>query len=653
MTNPDSILKIVIKFLFPCCRLFAFTFYYSVVNAQECPPNIDFENGTFEGWTCHVGFIVEQERSRSVIRLFPIPLASSNRHTMYSLSSGNGLDPYAKFPINCPNGSGHSVKLGNDEGGALAEGLSYEFTVPANRNLFKIIYNYAVVFQESPHLEYQQPRFEVEVTNVTRNERISCSSFEFHPFGPLIPGFKKAANLVNDVPLWYKDWTTSSINLNGHAGETIRLFFRTADCTYFDHFGYAYIDVNTECNGEFADIKYCPDDTLINLTAPSGYQSYTWYDNAFTQVLSMASNVSLLPEEASAPIPVQVFPYYGHGCVDTLYAKLTPTLTVNANAGRDVLCCNNDSVNIGSASIPGLAYSWSPAEGLSDPFASNPLANPGSPSTYVLTANSSGGGCVNRDTVFVNTSLINDSLQVIGSLNYCIDIGESPVLKVENTDSIQWFRNDVEINGANQTEYKPIQTGNYYAALFNKDACKVTTLKKAVEIDQQQEGISYPIKYIVAAVPTNLEARNFGDSVLWRPSLNLQNPNINSPVFTGSSDQVYTINIKTISGCITVDTQMIKIIPHADIYVPTAFTPNEDGHNDVLRPIPVGIKEFHYFKIFNRLGKLIFETKNPASGWDGKVNAVLQSSQVVVWIAEGMGWDNKIYVRKGASTILR
>src|SRR4030095_9237971 len=118
-------------------------------------------------------------------------------------------------------------------------------------------------------------------------------------------------------------------------------------------------------------------------------------------------------------------------------------------------------------------------------------------------------------------------------------------------------------------------------------------------------------------------------------------------------DQLYTIEIKTSSECTTVDTQFVKIVAHADIYVPNAFTPNDDGLNDILRPILIGIKEFHYFKIFNRWGQLLFDTKNPSAGWDGRLNATPMSSQVIVWMAEGLGLDNKIYFRKGVSTILR
>jgi gliding motility-associated-like protein len=648
----NSIDRIIRRFL--CCSLKIFSITSClIIHAQECPKNIDFETGTFENWTCYVGFLLE-EGNKNIIRLSPTGQPAQNRQTMYASTLKDSLDPYGHFPVNCPNGSGHSVRLGNDEGGALAEGLSYEFTIPANKNLFTIIYNYAIVFQESPHLEHQQPRFEVEVTNITKNEIMTCSSFEFHPFGPLIPGFKIAPELVNNVPLWYKDWTTTSINLNGHAGETIRLFFKTADCTYFDHFGYAYIDVNTECNGEFMAAKYCAGDTSITLTAPAGYRNYNWYNATFSQSLGNTQTLSLPAETvAGIPIPVVVSPDYGYGCIDTFYAKAANTLTVKANAGPDKLSCNNDSASIGSAAISGLAYRWTPSQGLSDSAISSPLANPGLATRYVLTASSNGGGCIDRDTVYVAKSFINDSVEVIGKLNYCSGSGDSLTLRVQNAGEIQWFRDTLEIEGESHSEYKPDQSGIYFAQLSNGDGCNVLTQKKVVHIDSVKQGINYPIQIAVSDVPVNLNARDFGDIFLWSPGTFLTDPNIASPGFKGKTDQLYTIHIGTLSGCATVDTQMVKVVPHAEIYVPSAFTPNDDQINDILRPILFGIREFHYFKVFNRWGNLVFETNKAGTGWDGKEKATSASNQIVVWMAEGIGWDNKVYFRKGFCTILR
>ncbi len=154
-------------------------------HSQNCPPNIDFETGNFSGWTCYTGS-VSAANSTNVFFLSPSGGPVPDRHTMYNIGTGE-LDRYGKFPVNCPNGSGRSIRLGNDQGGGEAEGISYEFTIPANRNEYSLIYHYAVVFQDPNHLEFQQPRMEIEIKNLTDDNIISCSSFSFLPFGTILP----------------------------------------------------------------------------------------------------------------------------------------------------------------------------------------------------------------------------------------------------------------------------------------------------------------------------------------------------------------------------------------------------------------------------------------------------------------------------------
>ena len=84
---------------------------------------------------------------------------------------------------------------------------------------------------------------------------------------------------------------------------------------------------------------------------------------------------------------------------------------------------------LGANSKPGLAYSWSPAAGLSNPKIANPLASPLSTTSYILTTSHDGGGCVNKDTVVVTASIIDTSLQLIGKDMYCADSGDSAILK--------------------------------------------------------------------------------------------------------------------------------------------------------------------------------------------------------------------------------
>jgi gliding motility-associated-like protein len=452
-----------------------------LIKAQNCPPNIDFEDGNFDGWTCYTGG-VSAGGGQNTISLSPSsPIGG--RHTMMSYFPGDGVDQYGGFPVNCPNGSGHSIKLGNNTGGAEAEGISYQFTIPSGVNEYTLIYNYAVVFQDPNHQVYEQPRMEIEITNVTDGNTISCSSFAFFPFGTPLPGFQQSSVIEGNAPVWYKDWSAVTINLNGNAGKTIKLFFKTSDCTFRRHFGYAYIDVNSECSGRFEGASFCPDDNFVDVIAPYGYQSYTWYNSTFTQVLGTQQTLSFIPPPpTSTQVAVVLVPYNGYGCLDTLYTDVINNLVVVANAGKDTVSCNHQPVPIGSQPLLGVKYSWLPTAGLSNPTIANPLALPDTTTTYYLTAMSKGGGCVRLDTVIVKAFNVDNALQLLGKANYCIGSGDSAVLVVQSADSIQWYKDNIAIIGANQVRYRVTQTGSYHAVLFGGFGCTVNTAKTQITI---------------------------------------------------------------------------------------------------------------------------------------------------------------------------
>ena len=625
--------------------------FSTIAFAQNCPPNIDFETGTFNNWTCYIGnaVVVNNANQISISESLPMP----ERHTMYSRNSGE-RDFFGGFPVNCPNGSGNSIRLGNSTGGGEAEGISYEFRIPPDQHEYSLIYHYAVVFQDPHHLEFQQPRMEVEVVNVTDDSVISCSSFTFVPYGNILPGFfESSVRGDDDSPVWCKDWSAVSVNLDGLAGKTIRLFFKTGDCTFRRHFGYAYIDVNTECSSEFVGANFCPDDTAVNVVAPYGYQTYRWWNSNFTQLLGTDQSIRFFPPpSAGTTIAVEVIPYNGYGCVDTLYARLIDTLTIRAFAGPDQNYCGETPVLIGGNPKPGLVYSWSPATGLSDPNIANPLASPNITTRYVLSVRNSGGGCLNTDEVVVSSSALDTTLEVIGKTVYCLGMSESAILQARQADSIQWFRNGVPVNG-NSFQYTVGSSGNYFARLYNSNGCTVTTRTQNILVDLPRKGITYPTEYVVSGLPYKLGARDFGIVYQWSPAMYLDDPNIVAPQFKSNSDQSYTIRIETTSGCVTVDTQAVKIVPFAEIQVPTAFTPNNDGKNDVLRPVLMGIKELRYFRVYNRWGQLLYETKTANTGWDGRIGGTQQKTEVVVWVAEGVGSDGRIYLRKGTSAIIK
>jgi gliding motility-associated-like protein len=120
---------------------------------------------------------------------------------------------------------------------------------------------------------------------------------------------------------------------------------------------------------------------------------------------------------------------------------------------------------------------------------------------------------------------------------------------------------------------------------------------------------------------------------------------------TGTEEGNYSVIIKTAEGCTTIDSAYLK-----DVYmpfyfnVPNAFTPNNDGLNDTFRPVATGdlIRQFSMV-IYNRWGQLIFETTNPAEGWDGKDAPM----GVYSWVISYSNHTGKVFKMRGSVTLLK
>ena len=88
--------------------------------------------------------------------------------------------------------------------------------------------------------------------------------------------------------------------------------------------------------------------------------------------------------------------------------------------------------------------------------------------------------------------------------------------------------------------------------------------------------------------------------------------------------------------------------------IPNAFTPNNDGLNDLLKVMHNStIVSINYFKIFNRAGNQIFQTNDINAGWDGKINGAIAESDAYYWIVEYNTWDSKVFKEKGSTLLVK
>lgn len=952
----------------------------------QCPPNIDFELGNFTGWQCYSGFF------NGTVTMGPLIPPNPGRHDIISAATVPIRDPWGNFPTLCPNGSNYSIRIGLESTGTNADRVTYTFTIPPTQNLYSLIYNYAIVINNTGgHPANIQPRLTITVRNLTDNTTDPCSSFDiaYSNANPL-PGFQDAPS---NPSVKFKPWAANSINLDGNAGKTIEISFTATGCgaSGGSHFGYAYVDLNTECSSSFIGAAYCPDDTAINVTAPFGYQSYEWWNPAFTINYGNTQILNFTPPPPSGTqVAVILVPFNGYGCRDTLYADLLDTLNVFANAGADKLSCQNDPVQLGVNSTPGFVYSWSPVTALSDPNISNPIATPSVTTQYVLTVRNSGGGCLTTDTVTVKAAVLDNSIQQTGVSTYCFGDPQAAILHVKPADSIQWYRNTIPIPGANDTLYNVVQTGTYHATIFSFVGCQLTTsdiaitvnpvpvvgfttnaqdlcfnnhqfvftdtstiafgtmtytwdmgdaspllntqnvnysyavpgtytvkqlvvsdqgcsdsafytvnvfdspaagfdantkgicqkindfiftnsstlavgtmqylwnygdgqtdttrdarhyyaqpgtftvrltvttekgcpndsafdvtvypepivgftvpnaqqcfgnnlfnfnngstiltgnmqyiwyfgdgatdnIRDAVHsyavpgeylvkmvalsdkgctdstssnvkifkyavadftvepicintrlqlfnktintspsvstflwdfgngaisslqnpvysypapgtytiqlsvsnvqcpqtvsvknrdvvIDAPVAGIKYPVVEAVMNFPEQLQARQIANTVLWTPSINLDFVNSYRPSFKGLTSQLYYVQLKTRTGCLTVDTQFVQIKKKIKIYVPTSFTPDGNGLNEFLYPVLMGFQKLSIFRVYDRWGKMLFQSQTERPGWDGKVNGEKVTLQTVVWMVEAIDVDGVTHKEQGTTVLLR
>jgi len=135
----------------------------------------------------------------------------------------------------------------------------------------------------------------------------------------------------------------------------------------------------------------------------------------------------------------------------------------------------------------------------------------------------------------------------------------------------------------------------------------------------------------------------------------LDNPNINNPVATPSVTTRYTVYGFDKNGCLDSAFVNIKVDSTMVEDIPSGFSPNGDGLNDVFRPVGIKYQNLVDFRVYNRLGQQVFYSNTYNSGWDGTYYGQPQDlgtySYVVIVARPGGDGQNIVY--KGTVTLIR
>ena len=396
----------------------------------------------------------------------------------------------------------------------------------------------------------------------------------------------------------------------------------------------------------FRDTLICNGDSLMLTATGSGI--FSW---------SSATGAPIGNQAAPIVHPAATTQYFANlddnGCtnIDSLKVRVVDFVSLKVN--NDTIICSKDPAQL-ACTTDGLSISWLPAIGVENPFSAQTLARPDSTSTFSITATI--GHCFNTGKMVVK---VVPYPTVDAGIDTTVCFHTSAVLNgVTNGNKFHWSPSSL-ISDTNSlaTSAHPEESMYFIlSATDNKGCPKAASDSVFIKVLPQIKAFAGNDTSIVVGQPLQLNASG-GTSYIWSPAFNLTATNINDPVatFYEPVDNIkYMVRVYDEAGCVDSAFIAVRIFQSGPvIYIPNAFTPDNDGKNDRIRPIAAGMVKIEYFRIYNKWGQLVFQTNQNGKGWDGKINGTLQGSQTFVWEVKATDYKGQPYVQKGTVTLIR
>jgi len=309
----------------------------------------------------------------------------------------------------------------------------------------------------------------------------------------------------------------------------------------------------------------------------------------------------------------------------------------------------------------GASYVWNGPNNFYDNIQSPHIPNVSleDSGTYFIQVTSL-GGCTTTTTTHVTIK----GIDVIAGPDTSICMGNTIMLHATAGTGYTWSPSDGLSNSTIQNPMAhPSVTTTYIVNVTSPDGCSDTakaTLKllNSIPVKANFSAPQYLCKPADTATFTDLSSGNitswqwnFGNgqtSILQDPPTAYYSFSENYPVYPVS------LKVSDSTSCKDSVYHLIKVADNCYIAVPSAFTPNGDGLNDYLYPLNAYKADNLEFRVYNRWGQLVFETKDWTKKWDGTSNGNPQAAGVYVWMLQYVNRDTgKLFSLKGTTVLIR
>jgi gliding motility-associated-like protein len=298
----------------------------------------------------------------------------------------------------------------------------------------------------------------------------------------------------------------------------------------------------------------------------------------------------------------------------------------------------------------GVDYVWQPNPTLSVLNVSNPIATPTDTTVYYVRVYNI-HQCHSDDSIQINVQLPVKAIAQPDSADVC----EGSVVQLSASGGFyytwfpsQWLSNPSISNPSS----KPQSSIVYYVRVSNdcfSDTASVNVIIRPLPI--VNAGTDTTIYRNTAAI---LQGVSDASKVWWYPGDQLESPLLLTTRATPLYTTMFRLYAISDYGCTNVDSVVVTVEPYTIILMPTGFSPNGDGLNDLFRISRyLNIAKLEEFAVFNRWGEKVFTTDNLNDGWDGTYKNAAQPMATYTWYVKAKTYDNEDVLKSGNITLVR